>query len=298
MVSDMNSKSSDPSDLSAKADNIRHVLSRFEGVVDEETLGLLALYSLGKIEAKGTVRRIRLRRRENGKVCAYVDVDIRPDGIGMEFNLQLRCTLAFDSLKGEYARKLSLISPGSFVQFSGKFSGEVVRPESFRILKAKVIRVSGIVAGAEGDLFCLAGNRCFCCYSDTTPEVGEFVTVEGALADRDVIVVSDMEVCSDSGDVSDVKIFTPVSELPESGRVCIAGRVSGIGELKRFRNREYASLHISDETGRVRLLLWSNIDVYRKVDIGDGLKVLGGRVEVREEVTVHCDEFTIFAVER
>ncbi len=284
---------------------LRSVVDRFEGVVDEETLGLLTLYALGEVEARGVVRKVRLFFRKDCKALIEVELEsqfeLKNFGLADSKLTSIRCTIALD---GNMMEKASLISPGSVVEFSGKFSGDLLKPERLEVLKAKTVKLRGTVAANSGELFCLfTDSYCFCCYcikGSVSP--GTEVEVEGALAEREVVIVRRV-VELEENDEGILKylneksnVFTPIGELPESGRVCVSGRISGIGELRKYRNSEYASLHIYDETGRVRLLLWNGLDVYRKADIGDRLEVFGGRVERSEktgEKTLHCDEFTI-----
>ncbi len=318
---------------------MRRVVSRFSGIVDDETLALLTLYAMGEVSARGTVRRIRLFLRNGCK--AFVDVDVENPESAKSLNLtnlNLTCTLAFE---GDDVEKITLASPGSEVEFSGRFSGDTVKPERFAVVKPRTFRVEGEVVRCRGKVFCVVSESgCFCCYCSKCSDLeGKRVEVTGAVAERNVLIVHGMRTLTHTsphtpsaththsapstrsahtqhthypkelrlddyfGDYLNEKsnVFTPIGELDgmgeEAGRVCISGRVSGIGELRKFRNGEFASLHISDRSGRVRLMLWNDVEVYRRADIGDRLDVFGGWVERKGEVVLHCDEFTILDIQ-
>ncbi|RLI81717.1 hypothetical protein DRP07_06800 [Archaeoglobales archaeon] len=89
------------------------------------------------------------------------------------------------------------------------------------------------------------------------------------------------------------KFFTKLSEVKETEDmrgVNVIGRISGIGMLRKIvrgdREIKYADLFISDESGRVRVLLWGNkSDVFKKADIGDKVIILNSRVKEGE---IHC----------
>jgi replication factor A1 len=87
--------------------------------------------------------------------------------------------------------------------------------------------------------------------------------------------------------------FTKLSKVREAEDmrgVNVTGRISGIGMLRKIvreeRKIKYADLFISDESGRVRVLLWGDkSDVFKKADIGDKVVILNSRVKEGE---IHC----------
>jgi replication factor A1 len=85
--------------------------------------------------------------------------------------------------------------------------------------------------------------------------------------------------------------FTPVSELIPLKNSNLKGRVSGFGEIRSYKKRTLAEIYLSDESGRVKLILWDdNISIYRKADIGDVIEVYGGYPKIgwNGEPEVHC----------
>jgi replication factor A1 len=99
---------------------------------------------------------------------------------------------------------------------------------------------------------------------------------------------SDMEVLEkNSAEVE----FTPVSKLEPLVHSSIKGRISGFGDVKNFKKKMLAELYISDDTGRVRLILWEDkVSIYRKADIGDIIEIYNGYPKVGwdGEMEVHC----------
>lgn len=76
----------------------------------------------------------------------------------------------------------------------------------------------------------------------------------------------------------------PVDRLVPGTLANVAGRVSGIGEVREVPGRDgaprrVATLHLSDATGRVRVSLWGDrAEVLARLDIGTPLRIDGGRV--------------------
>ncbi|MDK2795752.1 MAG: hypothetical protein PWQ58_951 [Archaeoglobaceae archaeon] len=81
--------------------------------------------------------------------------------------------------------------------------------------------------------------------------------------------------------------FTRISEIVP-GRVNIRGRVSGIGSPE-FANEIY----ISDESGRVRVLVWDK-EIYRRAEIGMLVEIYNGYAkEGRKGIEVHVNKYSI-----
>jgi replication factor A1 len=106
-----------------------------------------------------------------------------------------------------------------------------------------------------------------------------------------------------SDELLDVKIFgeklderkffkklSEVADTLEMRGVNVTGRVSGIGMLRKIvredRTIVYAEIYISDESGRVRVLLWgNNSTLFKHVDVGDKVVILNARIKNGE---IHC----------
>ncbi len=107
-----------------------------------------------------------------------------------------------------------------------------------------------------------------------------------------------IEIEPSEGEFQIEKLFTKLSkvkEIEEEHGVNVIGRVSGIGMLRKIvrgeRTIRYADLFLSDESGRVRVLLWGDkSDIFKKVDVGDEVVILGSRVKDGE---IHCGNNSI-----
>ncbi|MET1124953.1 MAG: OB-fold nucleic acid binding domain-containing protein [Archaeoglobaceae archaeon] len=80
--------------------------------------------------------------------------------------------------------------------------------------------------------------------------------------------------------------YTPIAKLIPDERFNVRGRVSGLGDVERG-----VEIYLSDESGRVRVLLWTQRDLYNLVDIGDCVEILNGiaRLNRRGEIELHVD---------
>ncbi len=103
-------------------------------------------------------------------------------------------------------------------------------------------------------------------------------------------------VSPSSGEVPAEAGPMPLDRLVPGTLCTVAGRVSGIGEVREVEGRDgsprrVATLHISDATGRVRVSLWGErADLLGRLDVGTPLRITGGRVRVgpdgRPEIAV------------
>ncbi len=88
-----------------------------------------------------------------------------------------------------------------------------------------------------------------------------------------------------SGEVPAETGPVPLGRLVPGTLCTVAGRVSGIGEVREVAGRDgtprrVATLHLSDATGRVRVSLWGERSgLLAKLDVGTPLRVTGGRVK-------------------
>lgn len=97
-------------------------------------------------------------------------------------------------------------------------------------------------------------------------------------------------------DPSDIEVFEVEFKSISSiipGIVNIKGRVSGFGEVRKIdsKNVEIAEIYISDEGGRIRVLLWGDkVNIYKNLDIGDFVEIRNGYAKVGRdgEMEIHC----------
>jgi len=90
--------------------------------------------------------------------------------------------------------------------------------------------------------------------------------------------------------------MTPISDL-EVGKTCsISGYVSGLGEVREFQRDDgstgrVANIHISDESGRVKVALWGeHADLIGGLDLGFAVEILDGQAKSgwNDELEVSC----------
>jgi replication factor A1 len=90
--------------------------------------------------------------------------------------------------------------------------------------------------------------------------------------------------------------ITPIEDL-KPGMLCsIAGVVTGLGELREFQREDgtagrVASIYLSDETGRVKAVLWGeHVDLLKDLDLGHRGELIDAQVKSgwNEELEVSC----------
>ncbi len=261
-------------------------MNRFKGLVDEETLKLLSLYSAGRVRIKAEVRSLRLF----GNVLT-----LRMDGAGVSFKSYVELS-SFP--------ELSKAGVNSVLLLEGKFAGDLFKVENLSIITPSTFEFKGVIAALSENVFVI--SNCFDCMSVYCVNVNSkrnckndcgynfknnfnlkeniSVTLKGAKSDNEVLILDSLDLSKESFEIK----FLPLDKVKNKikNRVCIRGRVSGIGEKKKW-----FSLYLSDESGRVKLLMCDKFaEFYRKADIGDYVEVFGCLVG---EKAVFCDEFTI-----
>lgn len=81
--------------------------------------------------------------------------------------------------------------------------------------------------------------------------------------------------------------FIKIGEI-SPGRVNIKGRVSGIGSPETANE-----IFVSDDTGRIRVLLWDR-EIYYKAEIGMNIEIYNGFAkEGKKGLEVHANRFSI-----
>ena len=127
---------------------------------------------------------------------------------------------------------------------------------------------------------------------------GAKIKIRGFLRKRDDVELS----VNDPADVEILDLeFVEISRITE-GVVNVKGRVSGFGGMRKTsKNVEIAEIYISDESGRIRVLLWNDkVQVYKKLDIGDYIEIRNGYAKVGKdgEMEVHCGQRSALKFER
>lgn len=75
------------------------------------------------------------------------------------------------------------------------------------------------------------------------------------------------------------EIITPITDIETNRSYNIIGNVTGLGELKEFQKKDGSqgrvlNIHISDDTGRIRVSLWGEqTDIIQHIDLGTKLQI-------------------------
>ncbi len=243
------------------------MLRRFKGLVDEETLKLLSLYGR-KVKIKARVENLRIFGDK-------ATLDFINQDLGIRFKTILDINFP----------ELCKLGKGGIAILEGKFSGDCLKLEKIKILQKSTKKFKGTVVAVEDKLFILSNsNCCLSCIYDSSISEGTLISVSGAVSDSGVVVVEKMCKFSELGGSVN---FTPLFEIANfEGRVCVKGRISGIGE-----SGKWYSVYLSDENGRIKMLMCRKFyEFYRRVDIGDYVEVFGC---LSKGGVLYCDFFTI-----
>ena len=231
----------------------------FGDLIDEETLDMLVRYARGE------------------------EVKFRVDGIVLDVgkNLKIR--------RGEEVYEISLeccrekFKPGYLV----RVYSEIVRSErDFEIVGDVSKVIQGVFLGKNGFRFALAVEKSvWICFGDVDCRRGDVLELRG-FTQEDTFYVLSYRIL----DRSEVKcVWTEIKDVKPLKIVNLRGRVSGLsGKFRRF-----AVIHISDESGRIRVVLFGeNAELYDSLDVGDWVEIYNcyARIGYNGEIEVVCDE--------
>ncbi|MFO7967729.1 MAG: OB-fold nucleic acid binding domain-containing protein [Archaeoglobaceae archaeon] len=297
-------------------DKKKELREHFGGLLSDETLEMLTEHSLGILEHDiDDLPNIR------GKVTVSGSVD-KIFGV-KEFSTEKRSGLVGNArltvsggdnreLKAVFwndaAEKLRCISEGDSVTLKGfaKQKGEKVeisvnQGSDVEVKEKNVEEVVGVLlaqsGGKDGPVKCAVAcdDGVLICSGkgDASEDLrqieeGTTVKIRGGRQEKK-FSVDEVEVLGEAKDI-DVG-FTSVADLASLQVTNVKGRVSGLGKIKQHKKRELAETYISDESGRVKLVLWDdNVSIYREADIGDLIEVYNGypKLDWNGEMEVHC----------
>lgn len=305
-------------DFKKKMEELRE---HFGGLVSEETLKLLASYSLGctteidlddaanfrgKVAVSGEILKIYgIRDFSGSKEGVFASIILK---LNSQEKDTVRAVLWNDATKA-----IENLSEGDKVRLRGyvrkrdeNIEISVNSKSDVEILEKKVREISGAYIGiidkiGKAAILSEEGVHILNIAQDILRRVegikyGSPIKVVATGVGKELNAIDIKE--SDEG----FKIeFTPVSELTPLKNSNLRGRVSGFGELRSYKKRALAEIYLSDETDRVKLILWDdNISIYRKADIGDVIEVYNGYPKVgwNGELEVHCGWSCIVMLKR
>jgi len=297
---------------------MRDIKEHFAGLLSEQTAIMLAAYSFGytpstsisEVESRkgvvsieGVIERVELKNLQND----FLAVLAVSDDTGM---LKV-------AMWGEAAQlvRLGEVGAGDTVKLrglvkvrSGKAELSVRAAEDVVVVKKGEKSIKGtIVAMMEKDdgvitaLATESGVRICTAAGSKAEELfkfkkGDSVELFGYSTEGEFVVSSISEAsCSFKPD------FTSITSLRSLQPANIKGRVSGIGEVRRVKNRLLAEMYISDESGRIRVLLWDdNVSAYRKADIADVVEIFNcfPKIGWDGELEVHCGKRCVVSIEK
>lgn len=295
-----------------KMDELRE---HFGELLSDETLEMLTEYSLGTLEHDvDDLPNVR------GKVTVSGSID-KIFGI-KEFSTEKRSGLVGNAkltvsdkenkeIKAVFwndaAKKLNSVSEGDSVTLRGfaKQKGEFVeisvnQGSDVEINERNVEELIGVLLAKkekESSVQCavVCDDRVFICNGDAGAaaslrqiEEGTTVKIKGGRQGTK-FTVEEVEVTEETKDFH--AEFVPLANLTPQQISNVKGRVSGLGKIKQHKKRELAETYISDDSGRVKLVLWEdNVSTYKEADIGDFIEVYNGYPKIGwdGEMEVHC----------
>ncbi len=295
----------------------KELKEHFGGLLSDETLEMLTEYSLGILEHDiDDLPNIRGKVTVSGSIGKIFGVKefSTEKGSGLVGNAKLTVSGGENKeLKAVFwndaAEKLKSISEGDSVTLKGfaKQKGENVeisvnQGSDVEVKEKNVEELVGVLLarnrGKDGTVKCavscddgvlICDGRGNAAEALSKIEDGSTIKVKGGRQEKK-FSVEEVEVLGDAQSGFGAE-FTPVTSLTSFQVANLKGRVSGLGKLKQHKNRELAEIYISDESGRVKLVLWDdNVSIYREADIGDSIEVYNGysKLDWNEEMEVHC----------
>lgn len=243
------------------------IIEHFRGLVDDETLELLSRYARGEnVEVRETVR-----------IGGIV--------VGVGERLEIFNKEGISEIPLECCRDIFRL--GDVV----RIKSPVIKNESdFEIVGNVARTIEGVFLGGNGSRFALNVNgSILICMGKVECERGQILRVEGFNVEEKFFVLSYKvvgrgEVCCSWSKIEDASPLKVVN---------LRGRVSGLLGERFIKNVRIATIYISDESGRIRVVLvGDNAELYKDLDVGDWVEVYDGYVRIGYdgEMEVICDE--------
>ncbi len=277
----------------------------FGDLIDEDTLKLLVDYSFGKVPTtrlseiankrgrvavEGVIEKVLSVREfvKNGKKGLVANAILK-DG-----SARIRVTLWNDSAElvraGDLVEGCKVRLKG-FVKRKDGIELSVNDPSDVEILEDVREKIRGIVLAVNGRKMALKhGNSVKVCVLKCEAEVGRGNVIEALGFESEVFTITELRVIGEVyPDFSNV--FTPISKIIPLRNVNIRGRVSGLSGLRIVKGKDLAEIFVSDETDRVRVLLWGeHAKIYKELDIGDSIEIYNAYPKIGwdGEIEVHC----------
>jgi len=277
----------------------------FGDLIDDETLKLLVDYSFGripttklselankrgKVVVEGVIEKVLSVREfiKDGRKGLVANAILKDE------NARVRVTFWNDSAElikaGDIAEGCKVRLKG-FVKKRDSIELSVNDPSDVEILEDSREKIRGIVLATNGIRVALKhGNSVKMCLLKCEAELRRGDVIEALGFGDEEFTITELRVINHvETDFSNV--FTPISKIIPLQKVNIRGRISGLNGLKLVKGKDLAEIFISDETDRVRVLLWGeHAKLYRELDVGDLIEIYNAYPKIGwdGEIEVHC----------
>lgn len=284
---------------------LREFKEHFGDLIDEETLKLLVDYSFGKmpttklselvnkrgkVVVEGVIEKVLSVREflKNGRSGLVANAILRDE------NTRVRVTFWNDSAElvkaGDIAEGCRIRLRG-FVKRRDDIEISVNDPSDVEILEDSREKIRGIVLARNGSKIALKhGSSVKVCFLKCNAELKKGDVIEALGFGSEEFVVTDLKVINHI-DMDFSNVFTPIARIIPLRKVNLKGRVSGLNGLRVVKGKDLAEIFISDETDRIKVLLWGeHTKLYRELDIGDEIEIYNAYPKVGwdGEIEVHC----------
>lgn len=294
---------------------MKELKEHFGGLLSEETLKMLTEYSLGTLEHDvDDLPHIRGKVTVSGSVDKIYGVKefSTEKRSGLVGNARLTVDKKDKEIKAVFwndaAKRLNSISEGDSVTLRGfaKHKGENVeisvnQGSDVEVNEKNVEELTGMllakIRGNDDSIKCAVAceDGIIICVGQKDAEKslreideGSIVRIWGGKQGKK-FTIDHVDVSEEGKEIK--VVFTPVTSLTSLQVTNLKGRVSGLGKIKQHKKRELAEIYISDDSGRVKLVLWDdNVSTYSEADIGDFIEVYNGYPKIgwNGEMEVHC----------
>ncbi len=242
------------------------IIEHFRGLVDDETLELLSKYASGEnVEVKQTrVRGVVIDVGDNLQILTR-------DGI---VEIPIKCCSEKFNLGDLVNVRSSVVNDESDFEIFGNISKTV----------------EGVFLGRSESKFVLSiGKSILICIGSVECRRGDTLRITGFNLENEFFVLR-YDVLG-RGNVEDV--WDRIENVQPLKIVNLRGRVSGLFGERTIKNKRTATIYISDESGRIRIVLvGDNAKLYKNLDVGDWVEIYEGyaRIGYDGELEVVCDE--------
>ncbi len=243
------------------------IREHFRDLIDDETLEILIRYAKGEM--------------------VEVDETFRVEGVVVGINDKLLLRRG----REVYEIPLECCKNSFKLGYLVRVKSKVIRSEKDYDILGDVSRIiQGVFLGKNGSRFALAvGKSVWICRGDVECERGDLVEVKGFNVEDTFYVISHRVL----GKANVENIWIKVEDVVPLRVINLRGRVSGFYGEKVVKGKKVAIIYISDESGRIRVVLMGeNTNLYKDLDVGDCIELYNcyARIGYDGEIEVLCDD--------